>query len=91
RGRPSRRRNGHSWAILGFDRGKGCGEINTTWAWIEAAWIFEGKTAPVCAAEADPLTKKAELSGAFQHGCELPLRDRTSELLRTMRSLNQLV
>ncbi|MCE8420145.1 hypothetical protein LZ190_15790, partial [Rhodovulum sulfidophilum] len=65
RGRPSRRRNGHSWAILGFDRGKGCGEINTTWAWIEAAWIFEGKTAPVCAAEANPLTRKAELSGAF--------------------------
>ena len=52
---------------------------------------FRGETTPDCAAKADSLTRKAELSGAFQHGCELPLRDRTSELLLTMRSLNQLV
>ncbi|SDG43042.1 hypothetical protein SAMN04488117_12024 [Celeribacter baekdonensis] len=57
------------WPLMAgraFDWGKGCKAISTAQGSGSQHGIFAGKTAPVCAAEEKPLTKKAEISGAFE-------------------------
>ncbi len=71
--------------MLVFDWGRVARRSTHQKARIEAAWIFARKTAPACAAEANPLTGKADLSATFQENFGGAKGGRTPDLLNAIQ------